>query len=57
MDVDDDMVLRGVDHKTYLSLNGPRTTNMIYRLVPETAHKSQAFLATLRVVGVSAHAR
>jgi poly(A) polymerase Pap1 len=37
MDIDDDAVLRGVDAKTYLSLNGPRTTNMISRLIPASA--------------------
>lgn len=37
MDIDDDAVLRGVDAKTYLSLNGPRTTNMISRLIPSSA--------------------
>lgn len=37
MEVDDDAVLRGVDAKTYLSLNGPRTTNMISKLIPASA--------------------
>lgn len=48
-DIDDDAILRQLDdEKTYLSLNGPRTTNMIYRLIPETARDS--FLHVLRVV-------
>eukprot|EP00624_Nannochloropsis_granulata_P001252 evm.model.NODE_16051_length_12503_cov_36.466129.3 len=55
MSVDDDLVLRGVDAKTYLSLNGPRTTNMITRLIPTSAQAS--FLAVLRVVRVWAKKR
>ncbi|GAB5031727.1 polymerase gamma [Nannochloropsis oceanica] len=55
MSVDDDLVLRGVDAKTYLSLNGPRTTNMITRLIPTSAQAS--FLAVLRVVRVWAKNR
>lgn len=55
MDIDDDIVLRGVDPATLRSLNGPRTTNMIIRLIPDSARDS--FLAVLRVVRVWAKRR
>ena len=55
MSVDEDIILRGVDAKTYLSLNGPRTTNMITKLIPASAQAS--FLAVLRVVRVWAKNR
>jgi hypothetical protein len=48
MDIDDDVVLKGVDQVTYRSLNGPRTTNMILRLIPEQSRES--FLQVLRIV-------
>ena len=35
-DIDDDNVLRGVDRSTEMTLNGPRVTNMIPRLVSST---------------------
>lgn len=55
MDIDEDIVLRGVDPATLRSLNGPRTTNMIIRLIPESARHS--FLFVLRVVRVWAKHR
>ena len=45
-DINDDNVLRGVDQSTEKSLNGPRVTNMIQRLVPNY----DSFLAVLRCV-------
>ena len=52
-DIDDDNVLRGVDQSTEKSLNGPRVTNMIQKLVPNYA----SFLAVLRCIRLWAKRR
>jgi poly(A) polymerase len=46
LDTDDDNILRGVDDTTARTLNGPRTTNMLVKLVPN--YKS--FLDCVRCV-------
>mmetsp|Transcript_6513 Transcript_6513/g.20203 ORF Transcript_6513/g.20203 Transcript_6513/m.20203 type:complete len:628 (+) Transcript_6513:262-2145(+) len=54
LDIDEDAVLQGVDEATEKSLNGPRVTNLIYKLV---AHNYPSFLAVLRVARVWAKKR
>jgi len=49
-DVDDDMVLSGVDSATEKSLNGPRVTNLIAALVSGTEQRYQTFLTVVRLV-------
>ncbi|KAH8075509.1 hypothetical protein JL721_1519 [Aureococcus anophagefferens] len=41
LDIDEDAVLQGVDEATEKSLNGPRVTNLIYKLV---SHNYESFL-------------
>ena len=50
LDVDDDMVLSGVDSVTEKSLNGPRVTNLIAALVSGTENRYQTFLTVVRLV-------
>ena len=54
LDVDEDAVLQGVDEATEKSLNGPRVTNLIYKLVE---HNYGSFLVALRVARVWAKKR
>ncbi|KAJ8603756.1 hypothetical protein CTAYLR_000302 [Chrysophaeum taylorii] len=49
VDIDDDNILHSVDEATEKSLNGPRVTNLIYKLV---AHNYESFLRVLRVARV-----
>mmetsp|Transcript_31852 Transcript_31852/g.67467 ORF Transcript_31852/g.67467 Transcript_31852/m.67467 type:complete len:843 (-) Transcript_31852:11-2539(-) len=49
-DVDNDMVLSGVDSATEKSLNGPRVTNLIAALVGGTEQRYQTFLTVVRLV-------
>ena len=53
-DIDDDNILRAVDSSTEKSLNGPRVTNLIYKLV---SHNYESFLAVLRVTRIWAKKR
>ena len=53
-DIDDDNVLKSVDNSTEKSLNGPRVTNLIYKLVQ---HNYESFLAVLRVTRIWAKKR
>jgi len=53
-DIDNDAILNAVDSASEKSLNGPRVTNLIYKLV---AHNYDSFLAVLRVVRVWAKRR
>mmetsp|Transcript_8907 Transcript_8907/g.27404 ORF Transcript_8907/g.27404 Transcript_8907/m.27404 type:complete len:745 (+) Transcript_8907:93-2327(+) len=53
-DVDVDDVLRAVDASTEKSLNGPRVTNLIFKLVE---HNYESFLAVLRVTRIWAKRR
>ena len=46
LDILEDSVLQGLDDASVVSLNGPRVTNMIFRLVGEAAFPS--FLVVLR---------
>lgn len=55
LDIDDDAILRGIDDKSRLSLNGPRTTNMISALIP--SHNREVFLDVLRCVRIWAKRR
>ncbi|KAH8087743.1 hypothetical protein JL720_7063 [Aureococcus anophagefferens] len=54
LDIDEDAVLQGVDEATEKSLNGPRVTNLIYKLV---SHNYESFLQVLRVARVWAKRR
>ena len=54
-DIDDNDALQGVDEATEKSLNGPRVTNLIVRLVPPSTW--EAFLTTLRCLRVWAKQR
>mmetsp|Transcript_7392 Transcript_7392/g.15206 ORF Transcript_7392/g.15206 Transcript_7392/m.15206 type:complete len:836 (+) Transcript_7392:35-2542(+) len=56
-DIDDDMVLSGVDSATEKSLNGPRVTNLIAALVSGTPERYQTFLTVVRLVRKWAKAR
>mmetsp|Transcript_18409 Transcript_18409/g.24296 ORF Transcript_18409/g.24296 Transcript_18409/m.24296 type:complete len:785 (+) Transcript_18409:206-2560(+) len=46
LDIDDDLVLQGVDTATEKSLNGPRVTNLIVKLIPNFEN----FLPVLRCI-------
>lgn len=50
-DIDNDMVLSGVDSATEKSLNGPRVTNLIAALVGGTDERYQTFLTVVRLLG------
>ena len=54
LDIDEDAVLQGVDEATEKSLNGPRVTNLIYKLV---SHNYESFLQVLRVARIWAKRR
>jgi len=56
-DIDDDMVLSGVDSATEKSLNGPRVTNLIAALVSGTPQRYRTFLTVVRLVRKWAKAR
>ncbi|KAK1748599.1 poly(A) polymerase [Skeletonema marinoi] len=56
-DIDNDMVLSGVDSSTEKSLNGPRVTNLIAALVGGTEERYQTFLTVVRLVRKWAKAR
>ncbi|KAL7470771.1 hypothetical protein ACHAXS_011045 [Conticribra weissflogii] len=56
-DIDDDMVLSGVDSATEKSLNGPRVTNLIAALVSGTPERYKTFLTVVRLVRKWAKAR
>ena len=56
-DIDNDAVLDGVDSATEKSLNGPRVTNLIAKLVSGTPERYQTFLAVVRCVRKWAKAR
>lgn len=49
-DIDNDAVLDGVDGATEKSLNGPRVTNLIAKLVSGTPERYQTFLTVVRCV-------
>lgn len=49
-DIDNDAVLDGVDGATEKSLNGPRVTNLIAKLVSGTPERYQTFLSVVRCV-------
>jgi len=49
-DIDCDDVMVGIDTATEKSLNGPRTTNLIARLVNGTEERYQRFLTVVRCV-------
>ncbi|EJK66507.1 hypothetical protein THAOC_12570 [Thalassiosira oceanica] len=49
-DIDNDLVLSGVDAATEKSLNGPRVTNLIAALVGGTEQRYQTFLTVVRLV-------
>ena len=49
-DIDNDLVLSGVDSATEKSLNGPRVTNLIAALVGGTEQRYQTFLTVVRLV-------
>lgn len=49
-DIDNDLVLSGVDSSTEKSLNGPRVTNLIAALVSGTEQRYQTFLTVVRLV-------
>lgn len=49
LDIDDDGILHSVDEATEKSLNGPRVTNLIYKLV---AHNYDSFLQVLRMARI-----
>ena len=57
LDIDNDVILDGVDAATEKSLNGPRVTNLIAALVSGTPERYQVFLAVVRVVRKWAKAR
>eukprot|EP00629_Pelagomonadales_sp_RCC1024_P003227 CAMPEP_0119280962 /NCGR_PEP_ID=MMETSP1329-20130426/23746_1 /TAXON_ID=114041 /ORGANISM="Genus nov. species nov., Strain RCC1024" /LENGTH=507 /DNA_ID=CAMNT_0007281563 /DNA_START=140 /DNA_END=1660 /DNA_ORIENTATION=+ len=54
LDIDEDAVLQGVDEATEKSLNGPRVTNLIFKLVQ---HNYEAFLRVLRIARIWAKRR
>jgi len=56
-DIDNDAVLDGVDPATEKSLNGPRVTNLIAKLVSGTEERRETFLAVVRCVRKWAKAR
>lgn len=56
-DIDNDLVLSGVDSATEKSLNGPRVTNLIAALVSGTDERYQTFLTVVRLVRKWAKAR
>eukprot|EP00592_Proboscia_alata_P012033 CAMPEP_0194393514 /NCGR_PEP_ID=MMETSP0174-20130528/123339_1 /TAXON_ID=216777 /ORGANISM="Proboscia alata, Strain PI-D3" /LENGTH=660 /DNA_ID=CAMNT_0039189205 /DNA_START=134 /DNA_END=2115 /DNA_ORIENTATION=+ len=56
-DIDDDAVLDGVDSATEKSLNGPRVTNLIAKLVSGTKERYQTYLTVVRCVRKWAKAR
>lgn len=56
-DIDNDQVLDGVDSATEKSLNGPRVTNLIAKLVGGTEERYQTFLKVVRCVRKWAKAR
>ena len=49
-DIDNDLVLSGVDSSTEKSLNGPRVTNLIAAFVSGTDQRYQTFLSVVRLV-------
>jgi len=49
-DIDNDLVLSGVDSSTEKSLNGPRVTNLIAAFVSGTDQRYQTFLTVVRLV-------
>lgn len=49
-DIDNDLVLSGVDSATEKSLNGPRVTNLIAALMSGTVERYQTFLTVVRLV-------
>ena len=53
LDIGNDEILRGVDEGTLLSLNGPRTTDLIVKSVPKQA----TFIKVLRCVRIWAKRR
>ena len=57
LDIDDDLVLDGVDSATEKSLNGPRVTNLIAAFVSGTTERYQNFLFVVRCVRKWAKAR
>lgn len=50
VDIDNDQILSGVDVATEKSLNGPRVTNLIAKLVSGTPERYQGFLTVVRCV-------
>mmetsp|Transcript_16504 Transcript_16504/g.24949 ORF Transcript_16504/g.24949 Transcript_16504/m.24949 type:complete len:828 (-) Transcript_16504:1996-4479(-) len=50
LDIDNDTILDGVDGATEKSLNGPRVTNLIAKLVGGTKERYQTFLTVVRCV-------
>lgn len=50
LDIDNDVILDGVDGATEKSLNGPRVTNLIAKLVSGTPERYQTFLTVVRCV-------
>lgn len=50
LDIDNDAILDGVDGATEKSLNGPRVTNLIAKLVSGTPERYQTFLTVVRCV-------
>mmetsp|Transcript_26100 Transcript_26100/g.38611 ORF Transcript_26100/g.38611 Transcript_26100/m.38611 type:complete len:833 (+) Transcript_26100:89-2587(+) len=50
LDIDNDAILDGVDGATEKSLNGPRVTNLIAKLVGGTKDRYQTFLTVVRCV-------
>jgi poly(A) polymerase len=57
LDIDNDVVLDGVDSATEKSLNGPRVTNLIAALVSGTPERYNNFLTVVRCVRKWAKAR
>jgi len=53
LDISDDNILRGVDEGTLLSLNGPRVTDLLVKVVPN----HETFLKVLRCVRIWAKRR
>ena len=50
LDIDNDLILRGVDRPTATTLNGPRVTNMLANLMQGTKERYAAFLTVIRGV-------
>ncbi|GMH66719.1 hypothetical protein TL16_g04491, partial [Triparma laevis f. inornata] len=50
LDIDNDLILRGVDRPTATTLNGPRVTNMLANLMQGTKERYAAFLTVIRCV-------